>query len=111
MEIFTQFSSDLDENTQIKLAYGKGLMYLLRQPRYQPLSQKEQTVLLVAAFGNVLKDIPFEKIGEFKKGLLEYINKNAHSLSSLLNENSALSSEAKEQIVSLAEEYKRKANL
>ena len=111
MEIFTQFSSDLDESTQNKLAYGKGLMYLLRQPRYQPLSQKEQTVLLVAAFGNVLKDIPFEKIGEFKKGLLEYINKNAHSLSSLLNENSALSSEAKEQIVSLAEEYKRKVNL
>ena len=111
MEIFTQFSSDLDESTQNKLAYGKGLMYLLRQPRYQPLSQTEQTVLLVAAFGNVLKGIPFEKIGEFKKGLLEYINKNAHSLSSLLNENSALSSEAKEQIVSLAEEYKRKANL
>lgn len=111
MEIFTQFSSDLDESTQNKLAYGKGLMYLLRQPRYQPLSQKEQTILLVAAFGNVLKGIPFEKIGEFKKGLLEYINKNSHSLSSLLNENSALSSEAKEKIVSLAEEYKRKANL
>lgn len=109
MEIFTQFSSDLDENTRNKLMYGKGLMYLLRQPRYEPLTQLQQTVLLIAAFGNVLKDIPFEKIGEFKKGLLEYIEKNAHSLASLMKECAPLSSEARDMIVSVAEEYKQKA--
>ena len=31
MEVFTQFSSDLDENTKEQLTYGKGLMELLKQ--------------------------------------------------------------------------------
>ena len=36
MEIFTQFSSDLDETTKKQLQYGQGLMYLLRQPLHRP---------------------------------------------------------------------------
>ena len=32
MEVFTQFSSDLDEATKAQLAYGKRLMELLKQP-------------------------------------------------------------------------------
>ena len=36
MEVFMQFSSDLDDATKNLLAYGKGLMMLLRQPQYSP---------------------------------------------------------------------------
>ena len=36
MEIFTQFSSDLDETTKRQLNYGQGLMRLLRQPQNKP---------------------------------------------------------------------------
>ena len=32
MEVFTQFSSDLDDTTKEQLQYGKGLMELLKQP-------------------------------------------------------------------------------
>ena len=41
MEVFTQFSSDLDEETKSQLAYGQSLMYILRQGRsaQQPLLQ------------------------------------------------------------------------
>ena len=46
MEVFTQFSSDLDDATKRQLAYGQGLMRLLRQPRYAPLSQHQQVVVL-----------------------------------------------------------------
>ena len=38
MEVFTQFASDLDEETKANLVYGKGLMELLKQPRNHPLS-------------------------------------------------------------------------
>ena len=41
MEVFTQFSSDLDENTKEQLTYGKGLMELLKQPLCHPLSMAE----------------------------------------------------------------------
>ncbi len=36
MEVFTQFSSDLDDATKRQLAYGQGLMRLLRQTQYAP---------------------------------------------------------------------------
>ena len=42
MEVFTQFSSDLDEVTKRQLVYGQGLMRLLRQRQYHPLNQHQQ---------------------------------------------------------------------
>ena len=47
MEVFTQFSSDLDEATKNRLNYGEGLMRLLRQPQYHPMKQYEQVIILV----------------------------------------------------------------
>ena len=38
MEVFTQFSSDLDEATKAQLAYGGCLMELLKQPLCNPLA-------------------------------------------------------------------------
>ena len=46
MEVFTQFSSDLDEMTKEQLAYGKRLMELLKQPLGRPLSMAEQVITL-----------------------------------------------------------------
>ncbi len=71
MEVFTQFSSDLDEITKNQLAYGQGLMYLLRQPQSSPYKNCEQVILLVAAKSRCMVHIDPENIGEFKKFLLE----------------------------------------
>ena len=49
MEVFTQFSSDLDDTTKEQLQYGKGLMELLKQPLCNPMSLAEQVITLVAA--------------------------------------------------------------
>ena len=54
MEVFTQFSSDLDEDTKNQLAYGQSLMYILRQGRCSPLSQAQQIVTLVTAMAAYL---------------------------------------------------------
>ncbi|MBQ4599906.1 MAG: F0F1 ATP synthase subunit alpha [Clostridia bacterium] len=109
MEVFTQFSSDLDENTQNKLTYGKGLMYLLRQSRYEPLSQFEQTVLLVVALGRVLQDIPFERIDAFRRGFLAHIERTAPELHALVKLNAKVDADVKEQIIDLAKQYKENA--
>ena len=49
MEVFTQFSSDLDAATKEELEYGSGLMELLKQPLYHPLSLHEKVITLCAA--------------------------------------------------------------
>ena len=109
MEVFTQFSSDLDEGTQNRLTYGKGLMYLLRQPRYAPLSQFAQTVLLTLALGHVLQDVPFERIAAFKSGFLDYIEHAAPELHTLVKPEQKVDADVKAQIIELATRYKETA--
>ena len=62
MEVFTQFSSDLDESTRRQLRYGQGLMRLLRQKQYHPLMQHEQVALLVAAQAHAFLDFEIDEI-------------------------------------------------
>ena len=49
MEVFTQFSSDLDDATKAQLAHGRAIMELLKQPLCHPLSLHEQVITLCLA--------------------------------------------------------------
>ncbi len=71
MEVFMQFSSDLDEATKKQLRYGQGLMRLLRQKQYNPYKQHEQVILLTAAMGHIFQNIPVDKIPQFSRELLD----------------------------------------
>ena len=71
MEVFMQFSSDLDEATKRQLRYGAALMALLRQEQYHPYAQHEQVILLVAAMGHVFTDVPTAQVPAFSRKLLQ----------------------------------------
>ncbi len=70
MEVFMQFSSDLDDATKRQLKYGQGLMHLLRQEQYHPYRQHEQIILLIVAVGHVFIDIPVDEISRYSHALL-----------------------------------------
>ena len=72
MEVFTQFSSDLDEVTKRQLDDGQGLMRLLRQPQYHPLSRHCQVITLTAALNHLLQDIPGKEMKSAQEALLTY---------------------------------------
>ena len=105
MEVFTQFSSDLDDDTKEQLQYGKGLMELLKQPLCQPLDMAEQVITLWPATHKIFLNVEVKKIKETQKGMLEYF-KNAHpEIIAELNETKALSDELGEKILAAAREY------
>ena len=105
MEVFTQFSSDLDDDTKEQLQYGKGLMELLKQPLCQPLDMAEQVITLWTATHKIFLNVEVKKIKETQKGMLEYF-KNAHpEIIAELNETKALSDELGEKILAAAREY------
>ena len=106
MEVFTQFSSDLDPATVEQLKYGKGLMELLKQPLCKPFSMPQQVIMLCAATGKVMIDVPVEKIREFRTGMLEYFAKSQPSVIRELETTGQLSDSLREQIVDAAEEYR-----
>lgn len=106
MEVFTQFSSDLDDMTKELLDYGKGLMEMLKQPLNHPMPLYKQVVLLCAASNKLMLDVPVKEIGKFKDGLITYIESNYPDIVKEIQEKKVLSPELKEQILNATKEYK-----
>ena len=105
MEVFTQFSSDLDETTKRQLAYGQGLMRLLRQSQYAPLSQHQQAILLVSALDHVMQEVPLERMDGFRAGLLAFMEEEAADLCRRIDQTGWLSVEDRQEILSLARQF------
>ncbi len=106
MEVFTQFSADLDESTQELLLYGRGLMEVLKQPLYRPLSMAEQVITLVAATGRAFLPVPVDKIKEFQMGLLAFIEEEHPEIIRELSETLDLSDALRKAILAAAAEYR-----
>ncbi len=106
MEVFTQFSSDLDAATKEQLQYGKGLMELLKQPLCHPLSLHEQVITLCVATHKVLIDIEISKIKKFQKDLLNFFEIEHAEIVNEIEEKKVLSDELIDRIVELAKEFK-----
>lgn len=108
MEVFTQFSSDLDANTKEQLAYGKTLMQLLKQPLCQPLSLADQVITLCAANHKIFIDIEVEKVKEFQKEMLSFFAAEHTDIGRVIQEKQELTDELTEQIVAAAKEFKER---
>ncbi|MDO4324130.1 MAG: F0F1 ATP synthase subunit alpha [Lachnospiraceae bacterium] len=106
MEVFTQFSSDLDASTKELLQYGKGLMELLKQPLCQPLSMAEQVVTLCAATGKVMLDVPLPKIKAFQKEMLAWFAEEHSDIMSELTVEGKLEDGLKQRILDAAKVFK-----
>ena len=107
MEVFTQFSSDLDEATKRQLTYGQGLMRLLRQRQYDPLSQHRQVLLLTAALNHVMQDIPLPQLETFREGLFAFVEGEAAELCRRIDRTGQLPPEDREALLTLSRRYLR----
>ena len=102
MEVFTQFSSDLDEDTKNQLAYGQSLMYILRQGRCSPLSQAQQIVTLVTAMARIYQQVPVSQVCPLRDYLLGEFAAGRPQLLQELEQGAALTDEVRQQIVDFA---------
>ena len=105
MEVFTQFSSDLDDTTKRQLVYGQGLMRLLRQKQYHPLQQHQQVILLTAALKHVMQDIPLDRMDDFREALLADVEHRDPGLCSRIDDNGVLTPEDAETILVLSRRF------
>ena len=106
MEVFTQFSSDLDDTTKEQLQYGKGLMELLKQPLCNPMSLAEQVITLVAATNRIFLDVDVKKTKEVQLGMLDFFKAEHEDIVDEINEKKVLDDALTERIVEAAKEYK-----
>ena len=107
MEVFTQFSSDLDDATKEQLEYGGGLMELLKQPLGKPMSLAEKVITLCAARHKVMLGIPTAKVKGFQMDMLSYFASAHPEIAREIEETKDLSKELSQKIVEIAEEFKK----
>ena len=98
LEVFTQFSSDLDPETRKALDHGKRMMALLRQPRCTPMAVSRQAVILYIATNGLLSDVPVEEVNSFSNAFVDLLEREQPALITEIDETGALSGTATEQI-------------
>ena len=105
LEVFTQFSSDLDEGTQRELQNGQALMRLLRQRQYHPYRQQEQVILLMAAQGHLFQHVPLSRMDEIVAGLLSHVEQEEAALCAQIEETGKASPEELQRLQKSAAAY------
>ena len=109
MEVFTQFSSDLDAATKSQLQYGKCLMELLKQPLGRPLALHEQVITLCAATNKLLIDIEIKKLKEFQMDMLAYIDNAYPEIGREIEEKKVLTDELTAKILEAVKSFKNQS--
>jgi F-type H+-transporting ATPase subunit alpha len=94
LEAFSQFSSDLDQNTQDQLARGQRLRELLKQPEGSPLEVAQQVALIYAGLNGFVDNIPISNMPVFRQTLINKVMNNKQYLAAftVFNETKKLKS-------------------
>ena len=106
MEVFTQFSSDLDPVTKELLDSGDRIMEVIKQPLLKPLSLSAQVILLTVCKHRALLDVPLDEVRAFKGELIEYINRHAPQLVKKIQEEKVMDDDDEKTIVDLCNRLK-----
>ena len=106
MASFSQFGSDLDENTQLQIKRGVVLNEVLKQERFSPLTMASEVVLLYCATSDKFNFLATEDIYEFYTALLNEIKVRHPNIFEELTDGKVFTDEIKNEIDSAYEEYK-----
>ena len=107
MEVFTQFASDLDEETKKQLAYGQGLMRMLRQPQNKPYSHIDKVIVLTAALAHCVDGVALDDVNEFIYKIIEDVKSDHADVCSKIDSTGQLSDDDKAVIIERAKETRK----
>jgi F-type H+-transporting ATPase subunit alpha len=85
LESFSQFDSDLDEDTKKTIEHGKRSIELLKQKDGQPLTVGEQTISFFALNDGFFKDVKVAEVSGLEKELQEYVKTGNAELYNTIN--------------------------
>ncbi|GAA4033804.1 F0F1 ATP synthase subunit alpha [Flavobacterium cheonhonense] len=77
LEAFAKFGSDLDAATLNVIEKGRRNVEILKQAVNDPFTVEDQVAIIYAGSKNLLRNVPVNKVKEFEKDYIEYLN-NKH---------------------------------
>lgn len=103
---FAQFGSELDPETQARLAQGERILEILKQPQYQPVPVEEQVMIIYAVSNKYLADIDVEDVSEFEAGLTEFMRSHYAEVGTTIRETGVMNEAVEETLKKAIEEFK-----
>ena len=107
LEAFAKFGSDLDKATLAQLTRGERMVEILKQNQYVPMAVEHQVVIIFAGGQGMLDDISNERVGEFEKGLLGYIDAKHSEMLAAIKSAGEISDEINKKLRKAIEDYKK----
>lgn len=101
---FSQFESDLDEQTKKFLNRGARLSQILKQDKHTPYSLGEQVVIMWAGSNGYLDGIAVSKVEEFETKFIADMRTRGRELLERINTNKILSKEDEEELRKLVQD-------
>jgi F-type H+-transporting ATPase subunit alpha len=109
LEAFAKFGSDLDAVTLNVIEKGKRNVEILKQGLNDPYTVEDQVAIIYAGSKNLLRNVPVNKVREFEKDFLEYLN-NKHRATLDALKAGKLTDEITDVIETVAKELSAKYN-
>ena len=107
LEAFAKFGSDLDKATLAQLTRGERMVEILKQNQYVPMAVEHQIVIIFAGGQGMLDDIPNERVDEFEKGLLGYIDAKHSKMLAAIKSAGEISDEINKELRKAIKDYKK----
>jgi len=111
VEIFSRFSTQLDEQTRKTLIRGRRVREILKQPQSQPLEVAEQIAVLLAVTSGVFDIVPLNNIKETSKALCQTLRRELPSVCQSIETGEKLTDEEYQAILKLAKQTIQEYNL
>lgn len=104
---FSQFGSDLDKITQMRLARGQRTLEILKQGQYAPSPVEEEVVVIFAAVKGFIDNIDVDKIGKFEEEYLRFMRSEKADLLTKIRTEKALSKEMTAELEKAINDFKQ----
>ncbi|QOV20764.1 F0F1 ATP synthase subunit alpha [Blautia liquoris] len=104
---FSQFGSDLNQDTLDRLKFGESIMEVLKQPQYKPVAVEDQVLILYALSNKFMMDIDIRHIRIFEKDLIHYVNNNHPDIIKELSDTGKMTGDLSKKIDAAITEVKK----
>lgn len=104
---FSQFGSELDDDTKERLAQGERIREILKQPQYQPMPVEKQVVIIYAATKKYLLDIEVADIMDYEKSLFTFIDTKYPEIFASIRDEKVISDATEKLLIKAIEESKK----
>jgi F-type H+-transporting ATPase subunit alpha len=107
LKAFSQFAADLDKRTRATLERGQRMTELLNQPQYEPVPFARQVMAIFAGTRGYLDDVPVNRISDFERSLLRFLEQNCPDLEKAIIKEGEVSAELEAKLRAAIEDFKK----